>query len=104
MLSLTFNIPDIQCRRRRTKPGDGFDNDCDGKIDEEILDGRDNDGDGKVDEDLQLVIYITLTPCVILLDKTRIYIALCQIPKSEFRLANTDAEFQSWNSSFNLIA
>ena len=45
-----------QCRRSRAKPGDGRDNDCDGRIDEEILDGIDNDGDGKVDEDMQLVI------------------------------------------------
>ena len=45
----------MQCRRSRTIPGDGRDNDCDGKVDEEILDGKDNDGDGKVDEDLQLV-------------------------------------------------
>ena len=36
-------------------PGDGLDNDCDGKIDEEIFDRKDNDRDGAVDEDLQLV-------------------------------------------------
>ena len=36
-------------------PGDGLDNDCDDKFDEEIRDGKDNDGDGKIDEDLQLV-------------------------------------------------
>ena len=36
-------------------PGDGIDNDCDGKIDEEVRDGKDNDGDGSVDEDLDLV-------------------------------------------------
>ena len=35
--------------------GDGLDNDCDGKIDEEIKDGKDNDGDGSIDEDLDLV-------------------------------------------------
>lgn len=33
-------------------PGDGVDNDSDGRIDEEIADGRDNDGDGMTDEDL----------------------------------------------------
>jgi len=37
------------------KLGDGFDNDGDGCVDEEILDGYDNDGDGYVDEDLRLV-------------------------------------------------
>ena len=36
-------------------PGDGLDNDCDDKFDEEIRDGKDNDGDGRIDEDLQLV-------------------------------------------------
>ena len=36
-------------------PGDGIDNDCDGKIDEETRDGIDNDGDGQIDEDLELV-------------------------------------------------
>ena len=37
------------------KPGDGRDNDCDSRFDEEIKDGIDNDGDGKVDEDLEQV-------------------------------------------------
>ena len=46
----------MQCRRTKSKPGDGLDNDCDGKFDEEILDGKDNDGDGRIDEDLQLVM------------------------------------------------
>ena len=36
-------------------PGDGIDNDCDGRIDEEIRDGKDNDGDGDIDEDLEFV-------------------------------------------------
>ncbi len=31
---------------------DYFDNDCDGRFDEEILNGRDDDGDGIVDEDV----------------------------------------------------
>ena len=39
----------------KPKAGDGLDNDCDGKIDEEKLDNKDNDGDGKIDEDLQVV-------------------------------------------------
>ena len=30
-----------------------FDDDGDGKVDEEFLDGRDNDGDGEIDEDLR---------------------------------------------------
>ncbi|MFN3822292.1 MAG: hypothetical protein ACK4OO_08175, partial [bacterium] len=35
----------------------GYDDDNDGRIDEEILNGRDDDLDGKVDEDLQLFEY-----------------------------------------------
>ena len=38
------------------RPGDQMDNDCDGRVDEEIRDRKDNDGDGKIDEDLQLVM------------------------------------------------
>ena len=38
-----------------TFAGDGIDNDCDGKVDEEINDGLDNDGDGNIDEDLDQV-------------------------------------------------
>lgn len=34
------------------KPGDGLDNDCDRKIDEELSNERDDDGDGRIDEDL----------------------------------------------------
>ena len=37
-------------------PGDGIDNDCDGKIDEEIKDGNDDDNDKLIDEDLQKVL------------------------------------------------
>eukprot|EP00058_Branchiostoma_floridae_P004052 XP_002589540.1 hypothetical protein BRAFLDRAFT_97038 [Branchiostoma floridae] len=40
------------CSPTAAGPGDGLDNDCDGRIDEELLDGQDNDGDGDVDEDL----------------------------------------------------
>ncbi|KAK0061949.1 platelet endothelial aggregation receptor 1 [Biomphalaria pfeifferi] len=35
----------------RTQLSDLIDNDCDGFVDEEILDGKDNDGDGLIDED-----------------------------------------------------
>ena len=45
----------MQCKLTATVPGDTLDNDCDGRIDEEIRDGKDNDGDGDVDEDLDLV-------------------------------------------------
>ena len=34
------------------KPGDRKDNDCDGNIDEELMDGKDNDQDGFKDEDV----------------------------------------------------
>ena len=45
----------FQCETSKTVPGDGNDNDCDGKIDEEVKDGKDNDDDGLVDEDLDKV-------------------------------------------------
>ena len=44
-----------QCQVTEQVPGDSLDNDCDGRIDEEVRDGKDNDGDGKIDEDLELV-------------------------------------------------
>jgi hypothetical protein len=40
------------CKRTAPIPGDGIDNDCDGRIDEEILNGVDDDGDPLTDEDL----------------------------------------------------
>ena len=46
---------DCQCVRTAVVPGDGIDNDCDGKIDEEVRDGKDDDNDGEEDEDLELV-------------------------------------------------
>lgn len=33
-------------------PADGMDNDCDRRIDEELMNGIDDDGDGRIDEDL----------------------------------------------------
>lgn len=41
-----------ECSRTQPIPGDIIDNDCDGWIDEEILNGMDDDGDGEIDEDL----------------------------------------------------
>ena len=51
------------------QPGDSLDNDCDGKIDEEVRDRKDNDGDGQVDEDLELVSYnwFSVTVCLVCL-------------------------------------
>lgn len=40
------------CTPTPTVPGDGLDNDCDGRIDEELRNGIDDDGDGLIDEDL----------------------------------------------------
>ena len=44
-----------QCRQTKTEPGDGKDNDCDGRVDEEIRNGKDDDDDGFIDEDIQTV-------------------------------------------------
>ena len=49
----------IQCRKTAANPSDRIDNDCDGIIDEEIVDGKDNDGDGFVDEDYIQVVQWT---------------------------------------------
>ncbi|XP_067945012.1 uncharacterized protein [Watersipora subatra] len=53
-IGLNFFSSDITCTNVRMVSGDGIDNDCDGKIDEEMSNGVDDDGDGKVDEDLGL--------------------------------------------------
>ncbi|OQY08763.1 MAG: hypothetical protein B6I28_04215, partial [Fusobacteriia bacterium 4572_132] len=45
-----FYIPEI------VRPGDGIDNDGDGKIDEELQNGIDDDGDGLIDEDIAKAI------------------------------------------------
>ena len=40
------------CSETETRGGDKIDNDCDGRIDEELANSKDDDGDGRVDEDL----------------------------------------------------
>lgn len=47
---LSTDVPG--CKRTAPVPDDGIDNDCDGQIDEEILNGVDDDGDSLTDEDL----------------------------------------------------
>jgi hypothetical protein len=47
------------CTSSPTEEGDGLDNDCDGRIDEELCDGLDNDGDGATDEDLVICDHTT---------------------------------------------
>jgi hypothetical protein len=59
----TLDPNDLVVRRyagdRGTRPN--FDDDGDGKIDEEALDGKDNDGDGEIDEDVQFPAQETCT-------------------------------------------
>ncbi len=43
------------CVPTETEQGDGIDNDCDRRIDEELFNQLDDDGDGRVDEDLAKV-------------------------------------------------
>ncbi|CAH1244450.1 FCGBP [Branchiostoma lanceolatum] len=49
-----FRLAEIAppCARSLPIAGDGLDNDCDGTIDEELLNELDDDGDGRIDEDL----------------------------------------------------
>ncbi|KAL5008927.1 hypothetical protein ScPMuIL_014508 [Solemya velum] len=47
------------CTPSATVSGDGIDNDCDNKIDEELPNGIDDDGDGDIDEDLAEITTFT---------------------------------------------
>ncbi|XP_066276578.1 IgGFc-binding protein-like [Branchiostoma lanceolatum] len=47
-----FNDLAGPCTATETASGDGVDNDCDGRVDEELRNGVDDDGDGLIDEDL----------------------------------------------------
>jgi len=47
--------------------GDGFNNDCDEFVDEEVCDGIDNDNDGLVDEDCSSKSLILSSSCLFLL-------------------------------------
>ncbi|XP_013401850.1 IgGFc-binding protein [Lingula anatina] len=59
------------CHPSQSPPGpDGKDNDCDGRIDEELANGVDDDGDSLVDEDLATVISETPTTTVTTTIKT----------------------------------
>ncbi|XP_066304424.1 IgGFc-binding protein-like [Branchiostoma lanceolatum] len=42
------------CSTTAPVPADRVDNDCDGRVDEELLNGIDDDGDGLIDEDLAI--------------------------------------------------
>lgn len=44
--------PSPKCNYPKMVPGDRRDNDCDDRVDEELLNGIDDDGDGRIDEDL----------------------------------------------------
>ncbi|XP_078682401.1 IgGFc-binding protein-like [Branchiostoma floridae x Branchiostoma belcheri] len=49
---LRLNQISAPCTATQTVTNDRVDNDCDGRVDEELPDGIDNDGDGLIDEDL----------------------------------------------------
>lgn len=49
---------------------DNDDNDCDGIVDEELLDGVDNDGDGVIDEDTSAnVLYPPMSEEIVLIEE-----------------------------------
>ena len=48
---MRFLIDFHQCFKTKAFPDDGMDNDCDGQIDEEVLNRRDDDADQLIDED-----------------------------------------------------
>lgn len=50
--ALCHLYPNQTCDGNPMRPGDGEDNDCDGRIDEEMENGIDDDGDYRIDEDL----------------------------------------------------
>ena len=58
-----MEMKDVNCRRlfpTGATIGDMVDNDCDGRIDEEVEDGKDDDGDGRIDEDTGSITSCTL--------------------------------------------
>ncbi|XP_023933269.1 uncharacterized protein LOC106150974 [Lingula anatina] len=50
------------CQAKPGTAGDKLDNDCDGRIDEELKNGLDDDVDGSIDEDLAGVVLFTAAP------------------------------------------
>ncbi|XP_055872204.1 uncharacterized protein LOC106075918 [Biomphalaria glabrata] len=52
---IAASISEVCRTMMHMKAGDLLDNDCDRRIDEELLDNQDNDGDGQLDEDLALL-------------------------------------------------
>ena len=75
----------LKCKVTDQEPGDGLDNDCDGKIDEEVFDGKDNDDDGKIDEDLELVRFQILSQLTTKKKLTVIYMYTFQTDISQHR-------------------
>ena len=57
---MTYDLlqPLSQCLQTKAGPSDGVDNDCDGSIDEEILNRKDDDEDQLVDEDFKKVVFL----------------------------------------------
>ena len=59
------------CQETPSLGNDGWDNDCDGRIDEELADNIDNDNDRKVDEDLAEGFYTSQQPTTVTSTTTR---------------------------------
>ena len=102
------------CSPTPTLDGDCQDNDCDGRVDEELLDGVDNDGDGNIDEDLALNVVevsssLELESASSLLDlpqtasyllSTSMELASLASSESASSLASTSLEQTSFSLSF----
>ena len=75
-----LELSSLQCRKTPMVLGDGLDNDCDGKRDEEILDGKDNDGDSYKDEDVAAVRHGIEAKCIVKIDISNMMNLLERMP------------------------
>ncbi|XP_078695240.1 uncharacterized protein LOC144924159 [Branchiostoma floridae x Branchiostoma belcheri] len=94
------------CARSLPYAGDGLDNDCDGVIDEELLNEWDDDGDGRIDEDLAAdgIVHLTRTddgftfykvPVTGVMSSANVQTA-CEAVKMSFPCYETNSDNNKW--------